>query len=89
MVERQMRRGRFAPVVAETPMLKLLGVVAGSSGDAYAVFIKSTTRDIVQLKTGEGEDGWILRSVRGREAVLEKDHRTAVVELPPVAGDSK
>jgi general secretion pathway protein N len=66
----------------------LLGIVSGT-GEGYAVFINNTTHGIVRLKTGEGEDGWVLRSVNGREAVLEKDHRTQVIELPPIMGVSK
>jgi len=75
-----------APPAADEPALDLLGIVAGS-GEGYAVFLNNTTHDIVRLKTGEGDDGWILRSVSGREAVLEKNHRTAVVRLPSLTGD--
>ncbi len=77
-----------APVEPEQPPLNLLGVVTGTV-DGYAVFLNTTTHDIVRLKTGEGHDGWILQSVSGREVVLEKDHRTAVVSLPQPAGDQK
>lgn len=80
-----------AKVVAPPPAeatLNLLGIVEGS-GEGYAVFINNTTHDIVRLKTGEGEDGWILRSVSGREAVLEKNDRTRVLELPPITGAAK
>jgi len=77
-----------APVEPEQPQLNLLGVVTGTA-DGYAVFLSTTTHDIVRLKTGEGHDGWILQSVSGREVVLEKDHRTAVVSLPQPAGDQK
>ena len=54
-----------------------------------AVFTDETTRDIIRLKMGEGHNGWILRSVTGREAVLEKDRRTAVIGLPLPTGDQK
>jgi general secretion pathway protein N len=40
------------------------------------------TRDIVRLRTGENHDGWVLRSVRGREATLEKGPETAILALP-------
>jgi hypothetical protein len=76
------------PPEPEQPGVDLLGIVEGG-GEGYAVFINNTTHDIFRLKTGEGQDGWILRSVSGREAVLEKNHRTAVVELPPLTGDLK
>jgi hypothetical protein len=76
------------PPEPERPALKLLGVVTGTS-DGFAIFVSDTTRDIIRLKTGEGHDGWILRSVKAREAVLEKNRRSAVIELPPPTGDRK
>jgi hypothetical protein len=69
------------PPEPEKPQLSLVGVVAGVS-DGFAVFLNDTTHDIIRLKLGEGNDGWVLRSVKGREAVLEKNHRTAVIGLP-------
>jgi hypothetical protein len=72
----------------EKPPLNLVGVVAGST-DGFAVFINVTTRDIVRLRTGEGHEGWILRSVKGREAVLEKNNQSAVIGLPTSTGDQK
>ncbi|MCC7346782.1 MAG: general secretion pathway protein GspN [Variibacter sp.] len=77
-----------APAEPERPPLSLLGTVAGGA-DGFAVFINSTTRDTVRLKVGEGHEGWVLMSVRGREAVLEKDHRSAVMTLPLPAGDQR
>jgi general secretion pathway protein N len=65
----------------DKPDLNLLGVIVGSS-EGYAVFLDNATHAVIRLKTGEDEHGWILRSVAEREAVLEKDHRTAVVRLP-------
>jgi general secretion pathway protein N len=69
------------PVEPDRPALNLMGVVIGTT-DGFAVFLNVTTRDIIRLKLGEGHDGWILRSVKGREAVLEKNHHTAVIGLP-------
>ncbi len=73
----------YVPTEPEKPQLSLVGVVSGNS-DGYAVFISATTHDIVRLKLGEGHDGWVLRSAKGREAVLEKNHQTAVIGLPTV-----
>lgn len=72
----------------ETPALNLVGVVTGNR-ESIAIFVSTTNHSIVRLRTGEGQDGWVLRSVSGREAVLEKNNRTAVVELPPLTGDLK
>jgi general secretion pathway protein N len=69
------------PPEPEKPQLSLVGVVTGVSG-GFAVFLNNTTRDIIRLKLGEGNDGWVLRSVKAREAVLEKNHQTAVIGLP-------
>jgi len=77
-----------APPEPEKPQLSLVGVVTGSS-DGFAVFLHVTTHDIVRLKLGEGYEGWILRSVKGREAVLEKNHQTAVIRLPVPEETSK
>jgi general secretion pathway protein N len=77
-----------APAEPEQPPLNLLGVVVGTT-DGYAVFVNTTTHDIVRLRTGEGHDGWILQSVTGREVVLEKNHRTAVVAFPQPSADKK
>ncbi len=79
---------KFAPPPPEVerPALRLLGIVAGTT-DGFAIFISDTTRSIIRLKTGEGHEGWILRSVKAREAVLEKNRRSEVIELPPRTGD--
>jgi general secretion pathway protein N len=76
------------PPEPDRPPLSLVAVVTGKA-DGYAVFVNVTTRDIVRLKTGEGHEGWILRSVKGREVVLEKNRRRAVIELPHPTGDKK
>lgn len=77
-----------APPPPSGPTFNLLGIVEGN-GEGYAVFINTATHDIVRLKTGEGEDGWVLRSVSGREAVIEKNDRTEVLKLPPITGGPK
>lgn len=69
----------------DEPELNLLGVIVGS-GEGYAVFLNNATHAVIRLKTGDDEDGWILRSVAEREAVLEKNHQTAVVRLPSRSG---
>jgi len=66
--------------------LDQLGVDAGR-GKEQAVFTNNTTDDIVRLKMGEGEVD--SPSVNGREVVVEKNHRTQLIELPPIAGVSK
>jgi hypothetical protein len=77
-----------APAELTQPPLDLLGVVTGTD-DGYAVFINTTTHDIVRLRTGEGHDGWILQSVNGRQVVLEKKHQSAVLALPQPSAEKK
>jgi general secretion pathway protein N len=50
------------------------------------VFLETSTRNVVRLRVGEDHQGWVLRSVKSREATLEKDTDTAVLELPPPGG---
>ena len=76
------------PPQPDEPALNLIGVVVGN-GEGYAVFLDNTSHAIVRLKTGEGEGGWVLRSVANREAVLERNHRTAIMRLPSPMGDHK
>jgi general secretion pathway protein N len=78
----------MAAVEPEPPPLDLVGVVSGIAG-GFAVFINVATRDIVRLRAGESHDGWVLRAVKGREAVLEKNEHSAVIGLPVPVGDSK
>jgi general secretion pathway protein N len=69
------------PVKPEYPRLTLLGSVTGQSED-FAVFIDQGDRGIVRLRTGEDHRGWTLRSVQGREAILQKDRETLIFSLP-------
>jgi general secretion pathway protein N len=77
--------GTVRPVAAPKPALNLVGTVAGNR-EAYAVFVNTTTHSIVRLRMGEGEDGWVLRSVGEREVILYKDDRTEVLQLPATTG---
>jgi general secretion pathway protein N len=89
-------RRAFAPAVAgppppppppappkepDRPRLALVGAVVGEA-EGIAVFLDQTTQAIVRLRTGENHSGWILRSVQGREATLQKDRETVLLALP-------
>ena len=71
------------PSAPSGPRLSLVGTVEGNS-EGYAVFIDTITQNVVRLKTGQGENGWILRSVSEREAVLYNNDRTEVLDLPSI-----
>ena len=66
---------------AVQPLLALVGAIAGEN-DGIAIFLDGTTKGIIRLKTGESHAGWMLQEVKAREAILQKDHKTAVLALP-------
>jgi general secretion pathway protein N len=66
--------------------LSLLGTIVGDS-DGVAHFQEKSSQEVVRLRTGESHQGWVLRWVRGREAMLEKGDRKETVTLPS-PGDS-
>jgi hypothetical protein len=70
------------PAEPERPSITLLGTILGST-ESIGVFFNPTTRDIVRLRVGEDHEGWALRSVKTREAILVKDRERVVLELPP------
>ena len=72
------------PREPERPRLSLVGTVGGEEG--IAVFVDQATQAIVRLRTGEGHDGWVLRTVGGREVTLQNDRDTAVLTLPKPDG---
>jgi hypothetical protein len=65
----------------EPLMLSLLGTIAGDSA-GVALFMEKASQEVVRLRTGESHQGWVLRSVHGREAMLEKGGRKETVTLP-------
>jgi hypothetical protein len=67
--------------VPQHPNLTLVGTVA-SENEGVAVFIDTTTRDTVRLRTGEGHSGWILQSVERRGATLQKGAQTETLAMP-------
>lgn len=77
-----------APQEADRPQLKLVGVVF-SSAESFAVFTKNSTGDAIRLRIGEAYEGWILRKVRAREAVFDKNSQTVVIALPSPIGELK
>jgi general secretion pathway protein N len=72
-----------APKPAEQgpPLLSLVGTIVGDS-ESIGIFLDQATKAVVRIRTGQDHAGWILRSVRGREATFDKDQRTATFTLP-------
>jgi len=69
------------PVEPDRPRLSLVGTIAGER-QGFGIFLDQISNKIVRLKTGEGQGGWILRRVHGREATLQKNDETTVLALP-------
>lgn len=61
--------------------LQLVGTIVGRDS-GIAICINPSTRDVIRLKTGEDFNGWVLRSVQGREASFEKATLQARLALP-------
>jgi len=70
-----------APAEPERPQLVLVGAIASGS-EGIAVFLDQATNNIIRLRTGQDHSGWVLRSVKGREATLQKDQQTTTLTLP-------
>lgn len=52
------------------PRVALIGTVVGG-GVGYGLFKLETTGGVLRLRIGESYDGWVLRTVRRRDAELE------------------
>jgi len=64
--------------------LGLIGtVVVGAEG--IAVFLDEATKGVVRLRTGDSHSGWMLRSVRRREATVEKGAERVRLAFSPAA----
>ena len=70
------------PAQPARPRLALVATVIGDS-QSMAVFADTTTGNTIRLRIEEGHAGWILRSVKGREAKLQKNGEIAILALPP------
>src|SRR6266699_2349966 len=66
------------PPEAEHPPLTIVGTIVGG-GDAIGVFINQATNEVIRIHAGQAHEGWVLRSVHGREASFEKEERQATL----------
>jgi hypothetical protein len=70
---------RAAP--PEQPPLKLIGTIVGEAR-GFGLFIDTSSKDVVRLSTGTSYHGWLLRTVRERVVVMEKNHLNQTLSLP-------
>jgi general secretion pathway protein N len=69
------------PAGRERPSLTLIGTVVGKS-EVVAVFVDTTSLNAISLKIGQTYTGWVLRSVQGRTAALQKGEQIETLSLP-------
>jgi len=69
------------PRESDRPQLSLVGTIAANTG-GFGIFLDRNSNIVLTLKTGEEHKGWVLRAVRGRDAVLEKDDKAITFSLP-------
>ena len=67
------------------PNFSLVGAISGEHED-IAILRDETTKAIVRLRTGESHSGWTLQMAKGREIILQKSGKTAIVTLPNPTG---
>lgn len=76
-----------APSEPDRPQLQLVGAIAGEQ-EGFAVFLDQATNNVIRLKTGQDHEGWVLRSVKGREATLQKNQQSTTLALPVPGGEA-
>jgi general secretion pathway protein N len=76
------------PLEPDHPLLTLLGTLAGDR-QGVGIFVDEANNSMLRVRTGEDHQGWILRSVRSREAIFEKGNRTATLALPPLGSTAQ
>jgi hypothetical protein len=70
----------------ERPQFSLVGTVGGDE-ESFGIFVDPTTKAALRLRIGEDYQGWKLRSVQGRDVMLERDQQTTILSLrQPGAG---
>jgi hypothetical protein len=70
------------PPEPDHPPLTLVGTLAGDS-QGVGIFVTEADKTTLRLRTGEDHEGWVLRSIRGGEAIFEKGERTATLAMAP------
>jgi hypothetical protein len=70
------------PAEPDRPALALIGTIVTESG-GIGIFLDEGTRDVVRLRPGQDRAGWVLRTVRPRDATFENGSRSATLALPP------
>jgi len=66
------------------PTVSLVGAISGNA-ENIAIFFDHTSKDIFRLKPGESYFGWTLKTVKPRQATLQRNDERMTVEFsdPP------
>lgn len=67
------------------PNLTLVGTIAGAE-EGFGIFLEGETQEVLRLRTGETHEGWVLKSVKAREATLSHGENTVTLSLPAHEG---
>jgi hypothetical protein len=71
----------------EPPQLSLVGTIA-STDESFGIFIDQASKAALRLKVGDDHQGWRLMVIQGREVVMGKDGRSAILTLPQPGGQN-
>jgi hypothetical protein len=71
----------------EPPQLSLVGTIA-STEESFGIFIDQASKAALRLKVGDDHQGWRLMVIQGREVVMGKDGRSAILTLPQPGGQN-
>jgi general secretion pathway protein N len=69
------------PVEPSRPQLTLVGTIVGVQR-GFGIFQDQAANKALRLQTGEVHEGWVLREVRARATVFQKNDVRVTLELP-------
>ncbi|XUM21726.1 hypothetical protein ACRAVF_31475 [Bradyrhizobium oligotrophicum S58] len=69
------------PREPERPNLQLVGTVIGDE-ESFGIFVDASSQASLRLRVGASHEGWVLQSLRPREASLRKAPETVTLQMP-------
>jgi hypothetical protein len=69
-----------AAAVSDRLSITLVGTIA-SGPDSIVIFTESGSQDVIRLRIGEAQNGWVLRTVQNREASFEKGSQIETIAM--------
>jgi len=74
------------PKEPERPNLQLVGTVIGDD-ESFGIFVDAPSQTSLRLRVGASHEGWVLQSLRPREALLQKAPETVTLLMPQLGAD--